>query len=137
MNQVQRQRETGWDNDYPRQQMKRNDYIILNKGWKLNGHDITVPFVPQSELSGYKEEVAEHMTYEVLFVLPDFLNQDRLLLHFGAVDQIAEIWLNDTFVGKHEGGYNSFSFDIQTTINGKPSEDIKDIVSDMIIKQLS
>ena len=133
MNKVQRQAEMGWDNCYPRPQMKRNDYMILNTGWKLNGHDITIPFVPQSELSGYKEEIAEHMTYEVSFVLPDFWEQERLLLHFGAVDQIAEIWLNDTFVGKHEGGYNSFSYDISDMVKRDQENFLRVEVTDELL----
>ena len=111
MNKNQKQAEKGWD-CHPRPQMKRKDYIVLDEGWKLNGHNIRVPFVPQSELSGYEGELSEHMTYEVAFAVPDSFQEDKVLLHFGAVDQIAEIWLNDAFVGKHEGGYNSFSFDI-------------------------
>ena len=101
---------------YPRPQMKREKYKILNGIWKCNGRDILVPFPPQSELSGYEGPVEEVLVYETSFVVPEDFTKERILLHFGAVDQIGEVWLNEQFLGKHEGGYLPFTFDITEAV---------------------
>ena len=105
------EKNNGW-NHYPRPQMKREGFVILNKDWKLNGHPIKVPFPPQSLLSGYEHSIGSHLDYETTFEIPKDFDKERILLHFGAVDQIAEVFVNDVFVGKHEGGYLPFVFDI-------------------------
>lgn len=129
MNNPKNQKEQGWTG-HPKPQMKRKNYMILNEGWILNGHAIKLPFVPQSELSGYDGEVTEHMTYEVSFLIPDSFQKERVLLHFGAVDQIAEIWINDSYVGKHEGGYNSFSFDVTDVVKKEQENKMRIEVTD-------
>ncbi len=107
---------------YPRPQMAREGYRILNDGWKLNGQAITMPFVPQSVLSGYKGRVGKSFIYETSFEIPVSFDKERILLHFGGVDQIAEVWVNENYVGRHEGGYTSFSFDITEQVEeGKPN----------------
>lgn len=104
--------------EYPRPQMKREEWFSLNGEWSLNGASIRVPFPPQSELSGYGKHVGKHLTYEKKFVLPEKLQtavtsgKKRAILHFGAVDQIAEVMLNGTRIGRHEDGYLAFSYDI-------------------------
>lgn len=102
---------TGW-NQYPRPQMKRDGFVILDKDWKLNGYDIKMPFPPQSMLSEYGHSVGSQLSYETTFTIPTDFNRERILLHFGAVDQIAEVSVNGSLVGKHEGGYLPFYFDI-------------------------
>lgn len=99
-------------NSYPRPQMKRDLFYIIKENWTLNGRAIHVPFVPQSELSGYEGENGSRLTYETVFKVPANFVKERILLHFGAVDQMAEVWLNDVLLGSHEGGYLSFTFDI-------------------------
>lgn len=101
----------GW-NSYPRPQMKRDLFYTIKENWILNGKPVRVPYVPQSELSGYEGEVGSTLTYETVFMVPETFTKERLLLHFGAVDQLAEVWLNDVLIGSHEGGYLSFTFDI-------------------------
>ena len=101
---------------YPRPQMKRAGYVILNGLWRCNGKDILVPFPPQSEASGYQGEVEDVLEYELDFEIPADFTKERILLHFGAVDQIAEVWLNDVFLGKHAGGYLPFSFDMTEAV---------------------
>ena len=101
----------GW-NVYPRPQMKREGYQILKNGWTLNGQSIRVPFPPQSALSDYADVVGDELTYETTFSIPEEFVKERVLLHFGAVDQVAKVYVNDTLVGEHEGGYLPFSFDI-------------------------
>lgn len=101
---------------YPRPQMKREGYQILNENWTLNGQQIRMPFPPQSMLSEYGHRVGSHLTYETAFTIPDGFAKERILLHFGAVDQIAEVWVNGTLTGKHEGGYLPFSVDITDAV---------------------
>jgi len=94
---------------YPRPQLRRNSYYSLNGIWD-NG--ITVPFPPQSRLSGYGKRIGSRFTYIRKFELPEDFLKHELLLHFGAVDQIAEVYVNGREVGRHEGGYLPFTLDI-------------------------
>lgn len=103
-------------NSYPRPQMKRDLFYIIKENWTLNGKPVRVPYVPQSELSGYEGEVGSALTYETVFKVPETFTKERILLHFGAVDQLAEVWLNDVLIGGHEGGYLSFTFDITEVV---------------------
>ncbi len=61
-----------------------------------------------SELRGW----AGTAVYERTVTVPDSFRGMRVLLRFGAVDYFTEVWLNDQFVGKHEGGYTPFAFDV-------------------------
>ena len=97
---------------HPRPQLKREHYFNLNGEWKLNGNAIAVPFPPESDLSGYESEIPDTLRYEKTFYIPDSFEFDRIILHFGAVDQVAEVMVNGVLAGKHEGGYLPFSFDI-------------------------
>lgn len=103
-------------NSYPRPRMKRDLFYIIKENWTLNGKSVRVPYVPQSELSGYEGEVGSTLTYETVFTVPETFIKERMLLHFGAVDQLAEVWLNDVLIGSHEGGYLSFTFDITEAV---------------------
>ena len=109
-------------NIHPRPQMKRALWQSLNGQWTLNGQPILVPFPPQSRLSDYKGSVPDSFTYETHFTLPESFTKERVLLHFGAVDQVAEVWLNGRPVGRHEGGYLPFSFDVSDYL--KASENL-------------
>ncbi|MBQ7507024.1 MAG: hypothetical protein IJT05_06805 [Lachnospiraceae bacterium] len=100
------------DYSYPRPQMKREHYLLLHGEWKLNNNIINVPFPPQSAASGYVGEVNDTLLYEKRFSVPPEFTLPRFLLHFGAVDQVAEVWLNGHFLGGHKGGYLPFSFDV-------------------------
>ncbi len=101
---------------YPRPQMKRNSYKNLNGTWQLNGNNIEIPFAPQSKLSGYEGNIGEEMTYEVTFTIPENFTRPGILLHFGAVDQEAKVYVNDKFVGEHKGGYLPFYFHIEDAV---------------------
>lgn len=101
---------------YPRPQMKREGWHILNGEWKLNGKKIRMPFPPQAFLSEFSGEVGKQLTYEKEFVIPDSFTKERILLHFGAVDQIAIIYVNGNEVGYHEGGYLPFSCEITNAV---------------------
>ncbi len=103
-----------WNREYPRPQFKRNSFFPLNGEWMLNNKSICVPFPPQSRLSGYEGEIGDRLTYTRVFTLPESFadHSKRIRLHFGAVDQIAEVYLNNRFVMRHEGGYLPFFADI-------------------------
>ena len=108
---LEKKEERVWK-EYPRPQMKREQWMSLNGMWKLDGDDVRVPFPPQSKLSNYGKKVKDTFTYEKIFTLSEEVKGERVLLHFGAVDQIAEVILNGECMGKHEGGYLAFSFDV-------------------------
>ena len=112
---------TAWE-IYPRPQLKRNSYVNLNGIWgfavsekaeiPVFDRQINVPFCPESLLSGLKMEVKPG---SFLFYRRHFSMQKqagRLLLHVGAADQIAEIYVNQKQVCHHEGGYEAFTADI-------------------------
>lgn len=112
-------------NVYPRPQMKRDSFFCLNGEWDFainkDGkvpetftEKISVPFCPQSALSGVNRLISdeEYLIYKREFTLDEDFNKGRVLLHFGAVDQIATVFVNGQNVGEHEGGYNPFSFEI-------------------------
>ncbi len=113
----------GW-NRYPRPQLKRKEYLILSDNWMLDGQPIRVPFPPQSVLAEYEGKVGSQLIYETVFQIPKSFTKDRILLHFGAVDEVAEVWINDCFVGRHEGGYLPFCLDITEKVNRKSANGI-------------
>ena len=102
--------------EYPRPQLKRNNWLSLNGEWRLNQRPILVPFPPQSELSGYKKNVGSKLVYEKKFMIPKPAAGTRTLLHFEAVDQLAEVSLNGVLLGRHAGGYLPFCFDISNVM---------------------
>ncbi len=101
---------------YPRPQLRRDSFYSLDGEWTLNDKPIKVPFPPQSELSEYGHKVGTKMRYTKTFTLPDGFVKDKVILHFGAVDQVAEVTLNGKPVGRHEGGYLSFELDITSEV---------------------
>ncbi|MBQ8861527.1 MAG: glycoside hydrolase family 2 [Clostridia bacterium] len=116
--------ETPW-NVYPRPQMRRDSFLCLNGEWKLfiggEEHKITVPFPPESLLSGLHTRIPKRaeIVYKKKFYLPDGFVKGRVLLHFGAVDQIARMKFNGKCIGKHVGGYAPFCFDITELLRRK------------------
>ena len=111
------QPEIPW-NEYPRPQLRRDSFFCLNGRWRfaVNGEDrgeILVPYPPESKLSGAAvPEIGDQLTYEREFILPEGFRKDRVILHFGAVDQECTVYLNDIELGSHVGGYLPFSFDV-------------------------
>ena len=112
--------------EYPRPQLVRSswqnlngqwDYAILPKGSLPEmgfAGKITVPFPVESYLSGVQKPVGpeNELWYEKTVDLSLDRKGKRVLLHFGASDWETEVWVNGTSVGKHFGGFDSFSFDI-------------------------
>ena len=107
-----------WDRTYPRPQLRRDSFFPLGQGWTLNGRPIRVPWPPQAPLSGWTGEVGDVLRYKTAFTLPEGFAVPgfRVLLHFGAVDQVAEAWVNGKTVVRHEGGYLPFSADITAAL---------------------
>jgi beta-galactosidase/beta-glucuronidase len=125
--------------DYPRPQFQRDTWVNLNGAWDyaIRPRDlratpaafdgkILVPFPIESDLSGVKRRVAagERVWYRRTFTAPDLAGGKRLLLNFGAVDWQAEVFVNGQALGRHEGGYDPFSFDITGVVQrgGGPQE---------------
>ena len=115
--------------EYPRPQFKRDSYLNLNGIWKCEfceseeipskfSYDIVVPFSPETPLSGVNRMLKsnEYLIYNKKFDLPDDFNKGKVFVHFGAVDQIAKVYLNGRFVGVHHGGYTPFSFEVSHLI---------------------
>lgn len=110
--------------EYPRPNMVRNSYFNLNGEWeycinqsKETDHydgTIIVPFSPETALSGVQKMVMpeDYLHYRKTFVLPEGFKKERVLLHFGAVDQECDVFLNGKKLGSHVGGYLAFYFDI-------------------------
>jgi beta-galactosidase/beta-glucuronidase len=74
---------------------------------------ITVPFAPETPASGVEETgFFDAVWYRRTFRAPRLENGQRLILHFGAVDHEATVWVNDSLAARHEGGYTPFSADI-------------------------
>ncbi len=117
--------------EYPRPQFEREDWINLNGTWSYefdfshSGMDrrlfeskgfegrITVPFAPQSELSGvgFKDFISEMWYHRTINVPQDWAGK-KIILHFGAVDYIASVYIDGKIAGRHWGGSSSFSIDI-------------------------
>ena len=122
--------------EYPRPQFVRNSYLNLNGEWlySLNNNNenpkyketILVPFSIESPLSGVNGKSLEPgmtLWYKRIVDLTKLKNRGRYLLHFGAVDQFTEVFINEQKVGEHDGGYTSFYFDITNYIK----KDLKNI----------
>ena len=116
-------RETPWQ-VYPRPQMRRENWLNLNGVWDFavnyeNMGGIQVPFCPESSLSGFGKhfEEGDLLQYSRSFILPEGFNRGRVLLHVGAADQRAEVFLNGKPVGSHQGGYDAFTMDITDALS--------------------
>ncbi len=94
---------------YPRPSMVRESYICLNGKWD---DGVTVPFCLESKNSGFMGKVPKEYTYFRNIILEKGFIKDRVLLHFGAVDTICDVYIDNHYVCHHEGGYLPFSFDI-------------------------
>ncbi len=113
---------------YPRPQLERDSYICLNGEWdfEIRGKNgdaeysgkILVPFAPESALSGVGRIIGadELMHYHRTVKLPEGFKKNKVLLHFGAIDQEATVYVGGEQVGERLGGYIPFSFDITDKI---------------------
>lgn len=127
--------------EYPRPQLVREKWVNLNGLWdyaiqpkaaenppdKFDGK-ILVPFAIESALSGVRKTVGpeNRLWYKTTFRAPELPKEGRLLLHFGAVDWHAVVWVNGIQVGEHKGGFDPFTLDITDAIGTRksPTEDL-------------
>ena len=105
------------------------DYAILDKEQQYDSPEgqIVVPFAAESKLSGVRKQVGpdKALWYQRSFTVPRQWKGKRVLLHFGAVDWQAEVWVNDLKAGVHTGGYAPFSFDITDLLKKKGQQQLK------------
>jgi hypothetical protein len=126
--------------EYPRPQMARKQWVNLNGPWTYAIADasaprpatfdkrIVVPFPIESQLSGAGEWVApnQRLWYRRAFTAPATSAGQRVLLNFGAVDWEADVYVNGTKVGSHQGGYDPFTFDVTEAL--KPGSQTQELV---------
>lgn len=119
--------------EYPRPIMERDkwknlnglwSYAIIDKGEPLPIEfegEILVPFAIESSLSGVGKTITEQqeLVYQRYFEIPSSWKGKSILLHFGAVDWKADVWVNNIKVGSHTGGFTPFSFNITSAILAK------------------
>ena len=121
--------------EYPRPQLYRDSYKSLNGYWeyKISKSDelptsydgkIVVPFSPETSLSEVNKTLHpdEWLFYRLFFSLNDLIIKDKVILHFLGVDQIAEVFINGHYLGKHVGGFLPFDFDIKPFVNADKNE---------------
>ena len=125
-----------WSTLYPRPLLRRESFLCLNGPWQVNGQTVQVPYPPQSPLSGWQGEVPETLHYSRAFTLPEgFVPQGfHVRLHFGAADQVAQVFVNDRPAVQHEGGYLPFFADITALL--RPGENtLKVEIMDALMKR--
>ena len=122
--------------EHPNPQFQRRDWMNLNGKWSFKidksksglakkyyqpqtkfDRTINVPFCPESVLSGIEyKDFMDAVWYSREFTIPEKYSGLRAILHFGAVDYKATVYINGKEVGTHKGGYISFEFDIPVYI---------------------
>nr|NUR36535.1 glycoside hydrolase family 2 [Sphingomonas sp.] len=127
--------ENAW-RGYPRPQLSRPRWQNLNGLWDyaiakaskprpatMEGQ-ILVPFAVESKLSGVQRKVLpdDRIWYRRAFTVPADWRGQRTLLHFGAVDFEATIWVNGAIVGSHKGGSDPFSLDVTPYLKDSANE---------------
>lgn len=121
--------------EYPRPQMERREWLNLNGLWEyavlpqaagrpdtMDGH-ILVPYPIESALSGVRDTVGpdQRLWYRRPLRIPRDWRDQRILLHFEAVDWETTVWIDDTEIGVHRGGYDPFSFDLSDHVEAGKS----------------
>jgi hypothetical protein len=123
--------------EYPRPQMVRDEWMNLNGIWEFQAGnvgdmvpagqsltgEILVPFPVESAISGVKEH-HDRLWYRRHFEVPAQWDGQRVLIHFGAVDWEAQVYINGSSAGVHKGGYDAFSFDITPYLNATGPQEL-------------
>jgi beta-galactosidase/beta-glucuronidase len=125
---------------YPRPMLRRPQWESLNGPWDFAldpedlwrtpgevvfGGSILVPFSPETSRSGIGDRsLFRACWYRRKFKVPVILEHERLILHFGAVDYEATVWVNGTVATRHEGGYSPFQADVTDLVRGQPYPEI-------------
>jgi len=134
-----------FDFKYPRPQLVREQWQSLNGSWRFCfdndrkyrfpitpiqwTHEIKVPFPPESKASGINDRGFN----KICWYQRDFAIQPeggRVILHFGAVDYYARVWVNNQLVAEHEGGHTSFCADITCALNESGNQTVTVHVED-------
>lgn len=122
--------------EYPRPQFSREEWLGLNGEWEFSFDDsrvgveekwyksdaafsrkITVPFTFQSKLSGIEDPAFHDVVwYRKRFDIPEAWSGKQVILHFGAVDYVASVWVNGQLAFAHEGGHTPFQGDITSLL---------------------
>jgi len=126
--------------DYPRPQLRRAEWTSLDGPWDFAldqtaawstpdevawDRTIVVPFAPETPASGIGETgFTLSCWYRRAFDPPPLTGDERLLLHFGAVDHTATVWINDRLAATHEGGYTPFTVDVTGCLQGMERQTI-------------
>ncbi len=128
--------------EYPRPQFVRSQWLNLNGPWGFRADpenrgiaeswfsperefpsEILVPFAPESKRSGIGDGSSHpRVWYRRFFRVPDEWRGRNVLLHFGAVDYRATVWINGMLVASHEGGHTPFHCDITVALSGLPAD---------------
>jgi hypothetical protein len=141
--------------DYPRPQLTRDRWQNLNGVWQFAkaavgeappvgrslAERVLVPYPIESALSGIQRH-EDRMFYRRTFTVPGGWTGSRLLLHFGAVDYDAKVWVSGTQVATHRGGYDGFDVDVTDALTASGpqelivwAEDLTDATGQPIGKQ--
>ena len=133
-------RENGGLANYPRPQLRRAEWTSLDGTWDFAidrtdelqrpeevswDRTIRVPFAPETPTSGI-EDTGFHCAvwYRRYFDTPELKEGDRLILHFGAVDYAATVWLNGVEVCQHSGGYTPFSVQVNKVLHEERRQEL-------------
>ena len=124
--------------EYPRPQLVRTNWLNLNGLWdyavtiktapqpEAYEGRILVPYPIESALSGVMKQLHEdeQLWYHRQISIPPSWRGQRIKLHFGAVDWRCRVWINGQEVGRHQGGYDAFTFDITPALRWDGGENI-------------
>ena len=135
--------------EHPRPDMYRSNWMNLNGQWQFEidnddtgfkrglttgvdlKDEITVPFCPESKLSGIGHyDFMTHVWYRRFFDLPSSMNGKTVLLHFGAVDYQCWVYVNGELAGTHRGGNVAFGFDITNLVKAENNEVVVRVFDD-------
>lgn len=133
------------ETNYPRKLLRRKKWISLNGKWDFcfdhekkfrHPFEITewpltiqVPYAPETKASGLADtNFHTRVWYRRVFEFKK--TSARIILHFGAVDYSAKVWVNNKFLGSHEGGFTPFKFEITDIVNSSDTQEIVVCVDD-------
>ena len=136
----------GASHAYPRPQLRRASWTSLDGQWEFAldpearwwtpgevsfDRRVLVPFAPETERSGVRATgFFRACWYRRKFRAPPRRDGERVLVHFGAVDYLARVWVNGARVVKHEGGYTPFSADVTDLLRGGEEEIVVQAMDD-------
>lgn len=135
--------------EYPRPQLVRDNWLNLNGIWDFTRtpdrvynadqtftNKILVPFPMESAISGLmwrdldNQYINKNYLYRRTFTIPESMKGKKILLHFGGVGWLSEVYVNGTKVGSHRGEYDPFYFDISSALTGSGAQELSVFVQD-------